>query len=354
MAATWRLSELAREARGNLGPRQVLFGAVALVMLSSLGILTGLNATRALEQERDRRAAGGLTWVADRSDERPLSAASCEALNRVDGVAAAGGVVDGSPADVYPFVGANPLPVRQVTPHALAAWTDQDYGNALVLGRDLEALGQASLGSSVVNETGTEVGVIGVRLDPAVPVGALRASVIVRVAPTVPLSACWVRMQPGAYATGGDVLGPAFAGQGARVAEFLPTSRGPSPYERWVEFAGIQPWIAAGALIVIVAALLAWTRRSELAVYRAFGTTRWQLGVVLWIETLAVLLVAASLASSLSLLVVGAAAHGGLGQDVSAIMLRLIAAAAALTLAVAPAMSVLMQRGNLADQLKDR
>jgi hypothetical protein len=354
MAATWRLSELVREARGNLGPRQVLFGAVAVVVLSSLGILTGLSATRALEQERDRRAAGGLTWVADRSDERPLAAASCEALNRVDGVAAAGGVVDGIAVSVYPFVGANPLPVRQVTPHALAAWTDEHYGTTLVLGRDLEALGQAALGSTIVNESGTEVGIIGARLDPAVPVGALRASVLVTVAPTAPLSACWVRMQPGAYSVGGQVLGPAFAGQGARVSEFLPASRGPSPYERWADFAGIQPWIAAGALLVIVAALLAWTRRSELAVYRAFGTTRRQLAVVLWIETLAVLVVAASLAGSLSLLVVGSADGGGLERDVSAIMLRLITAAAALTLAVAPALSVLMQRGNLADQLKDR
>lgn len=351
---TWRLRELAREATSWSGPRQVLLVAFVIVVLTGVGLVTSLFAHRSLDQEAERRDAGGLVWEALGPEGAPLDAGACDGLMRADGVSAAGGVLVGEQRGFVLFEGGRPLPTVQVTPGTVQAWSDQPVPTGILLGADLQALELVEVGSPLLDPAGALRTTVAGRVPSAVPASVLRSSLVVRSAAIGQVTTCWARMDPGAFEMGSDVMGAAFAGSGALIRPYLRTDFGPSPAQRWREYTGLAPWAGGGLVISLAAAFVAWGRRSELAIYRTFGMSRIQTWLLLAIESISLLMIGTS--ASFVLTIAGTALLRGdtLGGDVVGVAGGQVLAAALAATAIAPGCSILLLRGGVVDQLKDR
>lgn len=351
---TWRPRELAHEARVNLGPRHLAFAVVAFAAAVAVGLLTSAQARAALEQDDALRAAGSLVWTAAASDETPLSAATCEALNREQGVDAAGGIATIRPAPIYPFSGAQPVTVEHLTVHALSVWTWRGDTGDVIVGTDLEDTGTVALGSVLMSSAGEELRV-DARTPGNLPMSRLRSGLLVPRAGDFGLAECWARMAPGSWDQGRELLAFSFAGTGARVTPFTVLPPGIStPADQWRAFAELHPWSVGGATIGLVALLTAWTRRPELAVYRAFGTRRAEIATMLFLEHTALLVPVAAAATTVSLLATAALGGGAVDPDVVAAVTGSVLAAASLGLALSTSLSLIAVRGTVVDDLKDR
>lgn len=351
----WRLSAVVSEARRNLGPAQVALGLLLGLIVAGVLGYTILAAQQALEQEAERRSAGSLVWMATAADENlPLDGAACSRLGGWPGVAAAGGVAIQSPGPMYAFAASeNPVPVTGLTPGALAVWAPSISPDATTLGADLEALGGVGMDQWLVDETGTRTIQPTVRIETA-PVSALTSTVTTPVAADTPVIACWLRMEPGAYASGEDLLRFAFPGNQAMVAPFLGQVEGVlTPAEQWRADMALQPWFVGAVVIAAAVLLVGWTRRTEYAVYRTFGTTRGTVTAMTAVEL--VLIAVPAVAVAVLLVAVAAAARWhGVPAPVLGVGLAQAAAAVLTGLAIGIGLTPLLIRSELSQTLRDR
>lgn len=351
----WRPDELAVEARRNLGPAHAVLGVLAAAVIAAAIALVLLQGHRALAQEAERRAAGSLVWTATASDAvTSLDGTTCARLSTLPGVAAAGGQVSQAPTGMYAFPGARPLPVIGLTPGAVQVFAPTAPWAATTVGADLAALGEIGPGSWLVDSTGARVVQIDTLLGSA-PVGALSSAVTIPAAPDAPLDACWLRMQPAAVAYGRDVLLAAYPGGAATITPFVREQAGQiTPLQQWERTIALRPWLAAGAVIAVTAGLLLWSRRTELAIYRAFGTPRSALLALVTTELTLVLIPALAGGVLLASVAFAAWTRTGAPGPLIATALAQGVAAALLGLAVALVPAVLVTRGGLTDVLRDR
>ncbi|MDR3201796.1 MAG: hypothetical protein LBT54_01450 [Bifidobacteriaceae bacterium] len=351
---SWRFGELTGEALANVGPKHRALGLVVVAVLSAIGCLLGLQGGRAIEQARAQRDAGSAVVVVIAGESRPLSAARCEALGGLGGVEAAGGVGLDRPDNPVAFAGGPGLVARYVTPGAVRVWSRRaPLGTALV-GPELIAVNALAGNSILFWADGATTRLGGVAPEPLPPAG-LRDAVLVPRAPEFGLSECWLRLAPGMVDRGLELAEFAFSGHDAVVTPHIkPDPNLASPLEQWTAVAGMRPWLAGGAVIAVVGALMTWTRRSEFAVYRTFGTTTGQIGWMVFTESAAVMVPAALAAVPICLLATGQLVPGGFSGELALVVARTVAAAALLGLAGATALGMIATRGNLAAQLKDR
>lgn len=349
----WRPRALAREAWENLGPRQVVHGALSVLVVTGIGLLYASSATSALAQEADRRAAGSLVVQAIADPETSLSGHTCDRLNASDGVAAAGGIAAQRPVAPIAFPGGPPVPVEALTPRAIAVWAPGTWAGVAV-GSDLLDTGAIAVGSTLTSLDGARVPVADV-LPSGVPLTRLRSAVLIPVPPNTELSECWLRMAPGHLDDGLRLAEYAFADAQVRIipfAEMPPDLLTPS--QQWHSFARGQPWLAGSAILAAVSALLAWTRRAEFAVYRAFGTTRWVIAMMSLMESALVLVPALLLSCLLTVFGAWAMADGVLDPGLA----RLLAAVQGATVLTALGLSAVTVQlgllGRVTDALKDR
>ncbi|WP_341360909.1 hypothetical protein V5H98_07380 [Georgenia sp. M64] len=352
---TWHLRELAHEAWANQGPRQLILALIALGTLAGIAILTGLQAIRAIDQESARREGGSLVWMAIADEDAALDSVVCDDLNDGRGVAAAGGVFAAMPPTLTAFSGGPPVPTAYVTPRATTVWTPHDLSGQVVLGRDLAKTRSVGVGSALRTADGASTVIVDAQTTGAVAHAGARSRVLIPRAPGGLLTECWVRMEPGAINSGENLLRFAFAGEHADIVPFTPAISGVlSPSQQWRAFAATYPWVAGGVVLGLVGVLLAWSRRSELAVYRTFGTTRAEVALMLWIEAAIAMVPAAFLAATAAMLYLSAIEGGPVLREVLVVLARTIGAAAAIALALIPPGAVVAMRGRLVDQLKDR
>jgi hypothetical protein len=161
-------------------------------------------------------------------------------------------------------------------------------------------------------------------------------------------------MNPGAVSEGGDLLTFTFRGTGAQVTPFLGSPAGlSSPAAQWHSFASLDVWAVAGLLLGALAGLATWTRRTEWAVYRTFGTRRVELVTVVGFESI-IMTPMVAVCASLVTLAGGTLLFGPLPWEIYAVTGRYIAAAAAVGVVVSLLAAPAAMRGNLLEQLKDR
>lgn len=351
----WRPSSVASEARRNLGPAHVVLGLLLGLIVAGVLGYTILAAQQALGQEAQRRSAGSLVWTATAADQTlPLDGAACTRLGGWDGVAAAGGVAAQSPGPVYAFVPSETqVPVTGLTPGALAVFAPQVSPAVTTLGADLEALGGVGLQQWLVDAAGARTIQPTVRIEDA-PVGSLTSTVTTPVPADTPILTCWLRMEPGAYASGEDLLRFAFPGNQAMIAPFLGEVEGVlTPAEQWRSAMALQPWLVGAAVLAIAVLLVGWTRRTEYAVYRTFGTTRGTATAMTAVE-LVIVAVPATAAAILAVAVAAAARWHGLPSSVLLVGLEQAAAAVLTGLALGIGLTPLLMRSELTQTLRDR
>src|SRR5690606_21734865 len=80
-----------------------------------------------------------------------------------------------------------------------------------------------------------------------------------------------------------------------------------SPEEQWQDYSSLRPGLAAGGLGALFISTFLWSRRSEFAAYRTFGTTSSQIGLMVLAELALVYVpaLAVGLAACVSTMAIG-------------------------------------------------
>lgn len=352
---TWRPKELFTEALRNLGPTHLGVGLVLTFLLTVFGLLTFDQARTALEQEWGRQDLGGLVWLAAATPEAPLDGTTCESLNRYGGVAAAGGTTLASAPSVRTLPQTPSIPTKGITPNALKVWATTSSTTGVILGVDLEQLGVLSVGSRIQDSNGNEA-TVQTRTAPTVRPDQFTSHLLVISQPNQPLLDCWIRMEPGAVQHGEEILKYAFGSvPGAQIKPYLSSSSGSAtPGQQWHSFADKVPWIPSAALLALVLAFGVWSRRTELAIYQAFGSARSIVAALISIETVLIVVPALAAAVLLTVTLAAVTVHSPLGADTVSLIWRTLTSTALLGFALGTPLAVLATTGRVTDQLKDR
>lgn len=346
----WKTGELVEEARRNLGVRHLILAMTALLVAGAMTYLSLQAASSAINQVLERRAAGGLVWEATAKEPTGLAGPACHRLNALPGVQAAGGVLIHSRE--YRLPSGQRAAVLLVQPQTVNVWNNGPpltLDQALI-GRAYEQVGAASVGTQLIGSAGLFE--VAARLPPTTAHDQLQSSIVVAGLVTEPVHQCWVKMAPGAVASGGSLLEHVF-GADATVAPHLRASEGLlEPLQQWQGLAGTRPWLFAGLALGLVGAVVAWTKRSDFAVYRAFGTPLAQCLLLYWLELSFSVIPASAIGTCTALL--AWAATQPLHAEVLPVALSWSAAAVALGLGLSTLTVLFTAGGTLSDQLKDR
>jgi hypothetical protein len=350
----WRPDELSAEARRNLGPRHTMIGVLAVLVLSAVLAFVITQAQQALTQEAQRRAGGSLVWTIAADEGTTLPGTTCTRLGLVPGVAAAGGIAATAPGPFFPYPGARPIQVIGASANAVQVFHPTAPPATATLGADLQALGTVGLGSWLLDAEGQRTIHVDALVPASVPIGLLTSAITVPVAPDAPLSQCWLRMEPGALDTGRDIAAFAFTGLPATITAFSPDATDVlGPADQWRAAIALHPWAVGALLLAAVSLLVTWSRRTELAVYRTFGTPTSTLTALVAIELALVLLPAAATAILLTVTTL-TVLTGGITTTVLTTALTQTLAATLAGYATALALTPLALHGKVTDHLKDR
>src|SRR5699024_677993 len=203
-----------------------------------------------------------------------ISCAACTQCGVWPCVVGAGGLAVRPSVPLYAYHGGLELPVHAVTPGAVQVFLPEAPWAMLTVGAELVQTGQVGAGQWLLAADGSRAVRPEYQVEQA-PVSVLTSNVTTTVLADTPVSTSWVRMQPGAVSAGGDVLAAAFPGGTATIARFLPEATGVlTPAQQWQAALALQPWLIGGLMITAAVLLVSWSRRSQLAVYRTFGTPR--------------------------------------------------------------------------------
>lgn len=349
----WRFLSLVREsillARSQPVRAVLVTGILAAVFgaLAAMDISAGTGAVRGY---RDWLRQGGNVVVVSVQGAR-LDAARCSALATLPHVVSAGALARSGTVHPRSAPGV-PVQSGEVTAGLvpiISAGRETAVGDVLV-GRGLAVELALRPGSWLaVDERAYRVGTV-VDTDDRAP-GLSRW--LLRVRPPVGAAdECWVEFAPGQLTAGARSL-PAWFGSTARV-DVTPISErvgGQEPVQRWAERPQRYGWAAAALLVATVLGLVAWTRRSAMALYLVTGTSRTSLLLLQLLELHLVVLAAAAL--GLLWAAAGLAAVDGLELAPFLHALRAVALAALAGLVVGGLQGT-VAGGNLFQRLKDR
>lgn len=351
----WRLAAVIGEALANYASSR----ARTLVLLVGVGAMLAalswaeLNFSAEVKDQAQRFAAAG-GYVAVVVGPAGLAASSCEQLRWDPRVVRAGGLRDGGqvttsnapgvPFQRYEVTGG----MIEVLDPSAPATSRGGYRVGLAAA---EELGLA---------TGSWVSADGGPIAPAVVINpsardpfAARAFIDL-VPPMGQIDQCWVEFYPEFFEAGLVGLPAAFAPEEAEARRAV--DRGEFSVDPAEVFAGRLDrwgWLPVGFVASAMIALMALFRRSESAVYRAFGLSRLGLLIMHQVETMALVAVALILASVWAGMAYAVAA-GVPDLDQVVVALRTSGKAAALILIIGPMAGAWAAGGSPASLLKER
>jgi hypothetical protein len=351
----WRLAAVVREGLANFassGARLVVLGLGIGGLLGAL-FWAELSFTGDVkEQARRFDAAGGRVVVVDAPNG--LDAARCDELRWDPHVVAAGGfrngggvVTSNSPGTFFARF--------EVTGDISSVWdpgaahqTGAGYLVGLAAARELGLADGSWLW--LEDEGGAPVAI----LDPARRNEFASRAILDPVAPTGRLAQCWVEFLPQYYETGLLWLPAHFAADEAEARRAV--SRGEFGVDPGDLLAGRPQrwgWLPAGIVGAALVTLMALFRRSEAAVYRAFGLPR--SGLLIMHETETIVLVLGSLAiGALWATAVHSLTAGLPGADQLWLAFRTAGLAAAVVVILGPLGALVAGMGSPAALLKER
>lgn len=355
MSDGWRFGAVVCEALANLRASGVRGALVALGLGGMLGglVWAELATTSDVKTELQRfEAAGGRVIVVDGPDG--LDAARCEELRQRSWVVAAGGwrragqVVAINAPRVF-------FDRWEVTGDIVRLWDPgftQPAERGLVVGRAVAAELGLRDGSWLWLGDGT-----GARVAVADPAGRNHFAgrvVFDRVPPTGRLAQCWVEVTGEAFSAALSTLRAHFAPDEAEArpavvrGQFASDPAGilAARPQRWA-------WVLVGCVGAAIVGLVALFRRSEAAIYRAFGLPRLGLLLMHQVET-SVLTSGALVVGALWGTAVHALGNGLPGWDEVSVALRTATMGAAAVVIAAPLLAWLAGTGSPAVLLKER
>jgi len=351
----WRLRSLLFEGISNVRAsmaRSLVLGAALCAAFIALAFAE-LSFSGGLEdQARTFAAAGGYVAVVSGPDG--VSGADCALLGSASDAVSAGAVrtVGETTAGNAPEVAFRRL---EATSGLVQVWdpsTSAAPGPGMIFGASAaDELGLKS-GSwvSVGGAPATQVGVI--HPEPRGPFGA--RAVIDIVSPAGRFDECWVEYDPATFATRLRSLPAAFAPDEVDARRVV--DRGQFALDPAVLFADRPQrwgWLPLGLIGAAMVALMAIFRRSEMAVYRAYGLPRVGLMLLHQVETLLVL-VAALLTGLIWAVLIQAVTSDLPSLEQVWIATTSVTEAAAVVLVLGPLGGVLAARGDPSILLRDR
>lgn len=355
----WRGRGLVGEALRNLifaWPRSIGMVVLAAVLLGTLAYVEFSYAQRLITEHRDLVAQGRNVLVVRANGG--LDAGRCDALAGVAGVLASGGIRPEGVVSLRHAPG---------TRFQLAAISD---GAVSVIdpvrSKPVQRTTGWTLGAAAAAELGVGPGAVLTPTDmPPAPVSnilsadsrfpELARSIIGIVAPSGVFEECWTEFMPGALAGGEGMLRYWF-----READQLDVD-GALPLNEFsrdlsAEFAlrAVRYlWIVVAAVVFVLAGVVTWLRRTELALYRALGVSSAGLHLLAAVDAIVVFAVALVVGLGVAMVL-----HLTIAvewtAEVLATGLRSSVSATVLAAILAPLWIHVTSRTPIADALKDR
>lgn len=310
-----RLLDLLSEAARNLRAHALLSTLTALaICLVTAGALvaSAYDVERIVQREEARVSAGVNLWVAVPKDaEGQFSAWRCDALNRLDAVAAAGAVMASATPD--PLVGPG-FQLQYGTPRlAQVYWPDVPATADAIVGArvaDTYGLGQSSMWALEIDSIQSMLPTTTAPLTTRNP--AWNDIVVVPQVPTGLVRSCWVEASVGHREGVEALLLSWWSGTTVDVSPFVRTDPSAlTPQEELSSRVSQHLPIVAGILALIILISNWVIRRAEFALYTLQGLRRTQILTQTSLETLAlayVPVVWAAMAAFAALIATGA--HG--------------------------------------------
>lgn len=351
----WGIYQLFTEATRNVNRRRIPEFLLFALLFGSVGIYVAASATQAVELEAAARSQGSLVWIAVARDGFPIASKDCQDVQRSSGVVASGG----PRSDATPALSIRPrgreVPSVFVLPDTLSVWSIDKKGS-IGLGAELIELQHLSTASQLFDvATGSPLSTDSFALAETVPVSMLRSRIVVPSAVLGSVSECWARFSPDSVASGRDVMSVALSAARPTITPFYtPSTTSLSPFELWGRDLQRYPAVIGGGVALLSMLLLLAARRSEIAIYYAFGAKRQELGLLLFFEALILGLPAAFLAAVATALwllrspseIQSMLLFGAAGSQIGTAVLLLCGGA--------PIVGALMKPRNLMAWLKDR
>lgn len=281
----WQLRHLARDAAYSLSWPHLALGIAMVVSLVGASFLSLNAAAGSIDQELQVRRAGTEVWSIEADENRDLDAGTCTRLATGEGIIAAGGVVTNQPGSLAVFAGGYELPVSFVTSDFVRVFDPSSAPGEVAVGASLVESGRVQLGGPLFNAGGDQVAGVDQVASEWIPTVSISGSVVVPVASNQTVRKCYIRMSVGNAYLGPEILTAAFGD--LRIERYEQRSETLlSPWDQWVEANTLQPGIAAGVVLALVAGILHWFRRGEFALRRAFGSTVTAIGAGAFLEAL--------------------------------------------------------------------
>ena len=347
-------ARLVVEAAANLvsAPTRLLVLALAITGLAAAITWVELTTVgEAFAREAEFHAAGG--YVAVVASERGLDAARCEQLASHPLVVASGGyrVADQVTAATAPRVTFQRLrstsglidvwhPGRQA-PHST-------YLVGIAAAEELGLRDGSWLALEGVGPAPTAV------FDPRLRNGFVARAIVDPIPPTGLVTECWVEFFPTAYDAGVGWLAAEFAGAEPAVRRAI--ERGEFAIDP-ISAVGTRitrlSWVPGALAATALLALVAWARRAEVAVYRAFDVPRVGVLVMMQVEV-AILAVGGSVLGAAWATALYALSNGPPNPDLLLPALWTVATFACALTVCGPLAAVLSASGSPASLLKER
>ena len=287
MNRRWRLRSLLRESSLNVangGARTLLMAAVLAAVLTTGGLVEAHSVQQIVERDVDlaRRGRFVLQITPGSNDRSPLDARACERLVSQDGVIASGSVLDNDLAALRQPPGTT-LRRIAVTPGLYDVF-NLTAGNSN--GQTLIFAGHEAA-SELELAPGAPIAFKDAQHPEQLTVGSVAKTPVVRypladraiLLPAIgsETEVCYVEIAPqmfNDYRSGGIASLDTLTEGNPTVAALVNVEKGETPSERYASRLSRFSGYAAGLAAAAIFAVDLQTRRREIGVYRATGTTR--------------------------------------------------------------------------------
>ena len=287
MKRNWRLRSVLREAGLNVangGARTLLMAVVLAAVLTMSGLLEAHSVQQIVERDVDlaRRGRFVLQITPGSNDRSPLDARACERLVSQDGVVASGSVIDNDLAPLRLPPGTT-LRRIAVTPGIYDVF-DLTAGNGngtapIFAGHEAADELELAPGAPIAFQTAqhSEQLTVGFVAETSVVRYPLADRAILLPAVGREARACYVEIDPrifNDYRSGGIAALDTLTEGTPTITALANVEKGETPSERYVSRLSRFSGYAAGIALAAIFAVDLQTRRKEIGVYRATGTTR--------------------------------------------------------------------------------
>jgi len=357
----WRFRYLLREVIGNVvsgGWRTLLLAAILIAVMSSAALFEAISVSSILDRDINLIERGRYVVRITPGSDSPeaIDAAACDRLALQGGVVSSGAILRTGLFEVSSTPGVRARRIS-ITPGLLAALDLGDPVSSVVVGAELAEELDVIAGSvmrMVVDGSPETLIVDEVMSGSSSRFPEANRAVLVANAPLGDAADCYVEIYPTVfdeYRVGVAAL-ESLTSVAPNVSRLVSVEEGEAPGDRYAHRPSRFAALAAAAILCSIAAISLQARRSEIGVYRATGTSKSAVFIILFGEF--VTLIAGAAVISASGLVLVSAKAGMFTEPVRHGYSMLIVASALTMAGTAIVTWMVSMRIDVLQALKDR